>query len=183
MNAKKHILNSLLALMVSALSLTIVSCDDDDDYYPGPGDGYEIFSQSIDVAPLGRPVISPGEPDFRDMLGAYDNVVTLFNSRAQVYDYFTPQELQMYPAITRVDYSRYTVLVYTVYETAYITGFNWVFQWMGDGWSNYPLLDIYFYYTGQMLPPGGLCLGQAALIIDKMWDTSSLRINYHMLPY
>jgi len=182
MNAK-NIYRLLLVAVVTALGFSVVSCDDDDDlYYPGP-DSYPIFSSGITVAPLGRPVIVPGEPDFRDMLACYDNVITLFNSRGEVFDYFSPAELQMYPEITQVDYNRYTVLVYTVYERSYIASYNWNLRWESDGWTNYPALYVNFYYTSQPMPPGGLCLGQAAIVVEKMWDASPLAVSYSMIPY
>lgn len=159
------------------------SCDDDyDPYYPGYN-GYEMASSPIRVAPLGPAVITPSDPDFRDIVSYYHDAVYLFNSLQEVYSFFNPDELAAYPEITRVDYNRFTVLVYTVYQPYYIVSYQSSLRWLDDGWSGNPALYVNFLYTNQPLPPGGLCLGQVAMVIDKMWDSRGLTVTYDLNPY
>lgn len=178
MNSVTDFLRRLLPLLLVLPLLT--GCDDDDDYYgppPPPGaDFSELWASSILAPALCPYYIYPDDSsDDEDWYDDYDDTYTILNSGRDVRYYFTNDQLRDYPALLDVDFSRYSVVIYTAYKRFEVNSFG--YRWGYDRYDADYELYLTFYPVGGRLPKGELALAQAAIIVDKINSGADIDID------
>lgn len=179
MNSVTDFLRRLLPLLLVLPLLT--GCDDDDDYYgppPPPGaDFSELWASSVLAPTLCPYYIYPNDSSSdAKWYDNYDDTYTILNSGRDVRYYFTNDQLRDYPALLNVDFSRYSVVIYTAYNRFEVNSFG--FQWGYDPYDSRYSYELYltFYPLGDRLRPGELALSQGAIIVDKISSDADIHI-------
>lgn len=179
MNSVTDFLRRLLPLLLVLPLLT--GCADDDDYYGPPPppvgpDFNELWATSI-LAPAICPyyIYPDDSSDDEDWYDDYDDTYTILNSGRDVRYYFTNDQLRDYPALLDVDFSRYSVVIYTAYKRFEVNSFG--YRWGYDRYDADYELYLTFYPVGGRLPKGELALAQAAIIVDKINSGADIDID------
>ena len=157
---------SSLAVLV-AVSLGFASC--------GLLDDESMPYKELEIPNIVPGMIDAESPEGQEYLANYDDVCTIINSMDDARRYFSEEELASCPEISKVDYKRNSVVIYTVYVGGSTYGYI-IDEWKHDKDEDVYMLKLRFnIYSGV---PGYRYLLQAAFRTDKIDDDAKIAVEW-----
>lgn len=139
-----------------------------------------LDDEAMPYKELEIPNIVPGmidaeSPEGQEYLANYDEVCTIINSMDDARRYFTEEELASCPEISKVNYERNSIVIYTIYVGGSTYGYI-IDEWKHDKDEGTYRLKLRFnIYSGI---PGYRYLLQAAFRTDKIDDDAKIVVGW-----